>query len=362
MSPKVKTLVKPIVAKIQEMKSLIDPKRANNIAIALAQFRAFLNYDDLVMAVASLNQKHLNIENLTNMQLLLPTQEEMDTLRQLNGQSDSLGRAELFFLSVMKVPRFSQKLTAFRYSLQFDEQVQSLSSSLQVLAKACTEVIENEKLAFLLRRLLAIGNIMNESSGKPIAKGITLESLIKTATKRGSDDKTTVLDLLVQTAINGDNNTIITSTTTKGSTAVDFWMDMPAVRDAMRLDLEDCRITMREIHNGLTNVELSIQTEQSELLQDNVVPLSSGNYLTKLVPFASHATCELKTIKSLFSTAENNVRLLCSFFAEDCQTCKATTIFSVLFDFSRLVEKSKEYIGQQKTNRVMEKERRSSIS
>lgn len=354
-SPKPKTLVKPVVAKIQEMSSLIDPKRANNIAIALAQFRAFTNYDDLVMAVASLNQEHLNIENLTNMQLLLPTQEEMDALRQHNGQSDGLGRAELFFLSVMKVPRFSQKLTAMKYYLQFDEQVRSLSSSLQVLAKACTEVIENEKLAFLLRRLLAIGNIMNESSGKPIAKGITLESLIKTATKRGSDDKTTVLDLLVQTAINGDDNT-------KGSTAVDFWMDMPAVRDAMRLDLEDCRMTMREMHNGLTSVELSIQTEQSQLLQDSVVPSSSGNYLTKLVPFAYHATCELKTIKSLFSTAEGSSRSLCLFFAEDCQTCKVTTIFSVLFDFSRLVEKSKEYIGRKKTNGGMEKGRRSSIS
>jgi len=360
-SPKPKTLVKPVVAKIQETSCLIDPKRANNIAIALAQFRAFVNYDDLVMAVASLNQEHLNVENLTNMQLLLPTQEEMDTLRHLNGQSDGLGRAELFFLSVMKVPRFSQKLAAMRYSLQFDELARSLSSSLQVLAKACTEVIENEKLSFLLRRLLAIGNIMNESSGKPIAKGITLESLIKTATKRGSDDKTTVLDLLVQTAINGDDNTMTSAT--KGSTAVDFWMEMPAVRDAMRLDLEDCRMTMREIQNGLTSVELSIQTEQSQLLQDNVVPSStSGNYLTKLVPFASHATCELQTIKSLFSTAENNVRSLCSFFAEDCQSCKATTIFSVLFDFSRLVEKSKEYLSRKKINGGMKKGRRSSIS
>ena len=361
-SPKPKTLVKPVVAKIQETSCLIDPKRANNIAIALAQFRAFVNYDDLVMAVASLNQEHLNVENLTNMQLLLPTQEEMDTLRQLNGQSDGLGRAELFFLSVMKVPRFSQKLATIKYYLQFDDLVRSLSSSLQVLAKACTEVIENEKLAFLLRRLLAIGNIMNESSGKPIAKGITLESLIKTATKRGSDDKTTVLDLLVQTAINGDDNTMTSAT--KGSTAVDFWMEMPSVRDAMRLDLEDCRMTMREIQNGLTSVELSIQTEQSQSLQDNIVSSStSGSYLTKLVPFASHATCELQTIKSLFSTTENNVRSLCSFFAEDCQTCKATTIFSVLFDFSRLVEKSREYIGRKKTNNGgMEKGRRSSIS
>jgi hypothetical protein len=90
-------------------------------------------------------------------------------------------------------------LEAFKYYLQFDELVRSLSSSLQLLAKACTEVIESERLTSMLRRLLAIGNLMNESAGKLQARG--LDSLIETATKRGSDDKTTALDLLVSTAI-----------------------------------------------------------------------------------------------------------------------------------------------------------------
>ena len=100
------------------------------------------------------------------MQLLLPTPEELSNLKLYNGQNEILGRAELFFLSVMKVPHLQQKLASFKYYLQFDELVRSLSSSLQLLAKACSEVIESEKLASMLRRLLAIGNVMNESAGK----------------------------------------------------------------------------------------------------------------------------------------------------------------------------------------------------
>lgn len=95
-------------------------------------------------------------------------------LKNCNVQTVGLGRAELFFLAVMKIDRFQQKLSSFKYSLQFDEQTKALSSSLHVLASACDEVMGSNKLAGLLKRLLAIGNLMNESSGKPKAIGITL--------------------------------------------------------------------------------------------------------------------------------------------------------------------------------------------
>jgi hypothetical protein len=170
---------------------------------------------------------------------------------------------------------------------------------------------------------------MNESTGKPQAKGITLDSLIKTAKKRSRDDKTTVLDLLVSTVMNSNQKSII-----------DFSLDMPSVRDAMRLDLEDCRLLLREIQNGAESVDRLIQAEKSQV--DSPSDSSTDAYLAKLIPFALHAAVELHAIKNLFSAAEEKVRSLCSFFAEDSQSCKASTIFGVLLEFSRLVEKSKE--------------------
>ena len=47
------------------------------------------------------------------------------------------------------------------------------------MAKECDEVVENKKLDGILRRLLAIGNIMNESAaGKSKTAGIAPDSLI----------------------------------------------------------------------------------------------------------------------------------------------------------------------------------------
>ncbi len=311
--------------------------------------------------MASLDGANLNIEQLANLQLLLPTPEESNMLKGFDGQSDDLGRAEQFFLSVTKVPRFSQKLAAFKFSLQFDEQVHSLTSSLHLLAKACTEVVESKKLAGILRRLLAIGNLMNESCGKPHARGITLDSLIKTAIKKGSDGKTTVIDLLVTTAMS--NNLDI----------VDFWSDTPTVRDAMRFDLDDFRLVLREIQNGAQSVDRTIGAEKTQVASQ--VGCSTEQFVTQLIPFLERAKGDLDKVKTLFSSVEEKVQLLCCFFAEESKTCKvrelshiiaiagsdflsthdlrclfrtsyksmkASTIFGVLIEFSGLIEKSKE--------------------
>jgi len=192
--------------------------------------------------VATLDGTHLNVEKLTNMMGLLPTSEETNSLKRFSENEksnfDGLGRAELFFLSVMKIPRFTQKLEVFQYSLQFDDQVQCLMSSLQTLGRACNEVVGSKKLAGILRRLLQIGNLMNESTGKPEAKGITLDSLIKTAKKKSNDGRIMVIDLVV-------------SQTLAKNLDVDFWSDMPAVRvqqDWILMILGFCYVISKRAH------------------------------------------------------------------------------------------------------------------
>ena len=244
------------------------------------------------------------VEKLTNMMGLLPTHEEMNSLKRFNDseKNDHLGRAEMFFLSVMKIPRFTQKLEVFQYSLQFDDQVQSLTSSLQALGRACDEVVGSKKLAGILRRLLQIGNLMNESTGKPEAKGITLDSLIDTAKKKSNDGRIMVIDLVV-------------SQTLAKNLDVDFWSDMPTVRDATRLDLDDIRLLLRDIQKGSLSVKHSIQAEKAE-------SSPSEQFLAQLEPFLAKANGSIENVKNLVSRVEENVKSLCSFFAEDQKSCK----------------------------------------
>ena len=302
----------------KQMKNIIDPKRANNISISLAQFRAFANFDELCQAVVSLDCTHLSTEKLTNMTALLPRPDELKLLKNAMDHDD-LGRAEQFFLSVLQIPRFSEKLNAFRYSLVFDEQVCNLKSSLCTLEKACIEIKQSKKLADILHHLLTYGNLMNESTNVDKAKGITLDSLVETALKKGNDRSTTMIDLVLSLKYE------------KQIDKVDFWSeDMPSVRGAMRLDLDDLQVVLRSIQSETNSVKLSIEAEKKDKVEsqeDN----SSREYLSKLEPFIKKANDEIESIKSIFDRVEGKVRELCSFFAEDYKTCKVSSYLILLF-------------------------------
>ena len=310
---------------------LIELKRANNVAISLAQFRSFRNFDDLCKAVVTQDDEKINVEKLLNLQALLPTPQELDSIKRHSSGIEGLGSAELFFLSVSKFPRFAFKLQSFLSSLQFSDQVQETSETLDLLGKACTEVVESQKLASMLRKLLVVGNIMNGSVGTPKAAGITLDSLLKTANKRGSDGETTVLDYVVATLIKqGDKNNII-----------DFWQSMPSVREASRMDVREIRSSIKELQWKVNSVQTGFVTEDKNI-QEGPAIHDTRKFIDKSNSFIEKATLVLKDLSSKLQNIEVKACSLCSFFAEDTSTCQSSSIFEVLLSFSKLVEKSKE--------------------
>mmetsp|Transcript_53338 Transcript_53338/g.79704 ORF Transcript_53338/g.79704 Transcript_53338/m.79704 type:complete len:1448 (-) Transcript_53338:1919-6262(-) len=326
-------------AQKQEVK-LIDLKRANNIAISLAQFRSFPNYDELCEAVIAQDTVHLNAEKLQNLQLLLPTVEEITTIKQhtAGGSGQGLGRAETFFLSVSKVPRFAQKLEAFLFTLQFEEIVDGLKQSLDLLEKASNEVVRSKKLAGVLRKLLAVGNLMNEGAGKPKVVGITLDSLLKTANKKGSDGKTTVIDHVVATLVMRQDNSEPPFTTTASSssvegnnknnnnvaglgTAIDFWLEMPSVQEATRIDIRDCHASFREIQTGFRRIEAAIDVERN-MVESGSKCRNVEHFLERSKAFLEQARAIRSNIETKLQHVESRVEALCCFFAEDANTCQ----------------------------------------
>ena len=315
--------------KVKELICLIgDQKRANNIAIALAQYRSFPNYDDLCNAVANQETDRLDAEKLQNMRLLLPTKQETLKVQRYKGNLELLGKAELFFLSVLKISKFSLKLHAFEFSLIFEDQLDELKHSLNLLENACNEVINSSKLSSMLKKLLAVGNLMNESVGVEKVDGITLDSLLQTASKKGSDGKTTVLDYIVKTIMKQKKDS------NEGERAmVDFWTDMPNVPECIRLDIQDCNIGILELRQSQKKVELALYEEKK--ISENCT------FIKKSERFIEFVKIQLDDVESKLRLVKDKVRSLCTYFAEDPETAKSSSIFQVLMDFAKLVDTSK---------------------
>ena len=311
--------------------SLIDPRRAQNVAIQLAQFKSFASDDDIVSSVSSFTADQLLI--LTS---ILPTADERATVKSFDGNSSCLGRAEQFFVAVSQSPRLPSRLRSFLFMRQFDTQASELEQSLILLATACKEVVRSAPLKSMLRRLLTVGNVMNTSAGRKTAAGITVDSLLKTATKRGRD-KTTVVDHVVANLLKqGDSERV-----------VEFASTISSTNKATHVDIRDAQATLKKMESSLRSVSDAIASEtevectrsESDLLVD------------KGSQFVGQAASRIDALKSKLDAARYNTRLLYRFFAEeeDPKESRVSLILSTLSELASLVKQSKEgWVAKQK--------------
>ena len=288
-------MAKPVSNKLGKMPIItcIDPKRARNVAISLAQFKKFPDFDTLCAAVDSFDSTNITAEHLGVIESLLPSQDEVKKLEHLIHRNDSdLVPAEAFFLAVMRVPNFVGKLGAFKFRITFDQQLDSLASSLILLNKACVEVVNCDKLTHILLRLRALGNVLNESHGKAPATGITLESLI-TASKKKGKGNATILDLLVSNL--------------NDSVMLEFLDDIPSVKLALKLDVADLKVALKSLEDD-SNSFMTFVTgkEQSSDTEDFLGTVALG----------------IARANELLTKTQTSVKELCQFFAEDPETRK----------------------------------------
>lgn len=295
--------------------SVIDTKRSYNISIGLAQYKGFETYDQLCHAVASLDSSKLNREQIENMISLLPSDDEMKNVNEYVGGYEHFGKTEKFFLAVSKIPKFRQKLNVFLYIQQFEENTKSLHEQLIKFDEACRDIVSNKKLANILKRLLFIGNCVNESSGRPKSEGITIDSLIKTANKVGTDGKTKLIDVVTANFLKQD----------KTGDSITFWDELKSVSSASRIDIQDCTIALKSIQHGLMNINNVIDTiMKDDSRQDALCSIHNQNN-----NFIHHARNFLTSTHSLrdkleheYLAAEQSYKKLCIFFAEEPSICK----------------------------------------
>ena len=317
--------------------SLIDPKRSYNVTIALAQFRYFADdFNKLCLAVLELDREHLNAERVNNIILLLPTPDEIRQVSSFKGDVSSLGKCERFFSSIIAHPGVAEGASCFAVIMGFDAVVEDLSEKLNCVTVACDQVVKSEKLASLLKRVLAVGNLMNEGAGRPKASGITLDSLLKTAMTKGTDKKTTVLDYVVKMIGDKDRDDI---------SQLEIGKDLQGVDRGSRVNVRELHKAFAELKAGLTFV--------SKTTEINTASDRNKIFVNKASDFLRRGGDLVESVEAKLQKCSSKVSVLCNFFAEDDSVCEASSIFGVLMQFISMVEKSTErYERKKKSSRA----------
>lgn len=309
-----------------EKVQLIEHRRAYNCEIMLSKVKVPLQ--DLMYSVLNLEESALDADQVENLIKFCPTREEMELLKGYTGDVDKLGKCELFFLEMMKVPRVETKLRVFSFKIQFRSQISELKNSLSVVNSAAEQIKNSEKFKRIMQTVLSLGNALNQGTARGAAVGFKLDSLPKLSETRARNNRMTLMHYLCKILAE------------KMPEVLDFTKDLSSLEPSTKIQLKFLAEEMQAINKGLEKVVQELS------LSENDGPISH-NFNKILKEFLLYAEAEVRSLASLYSGVGRNVDGLILYFGEDPAKCPFEQVVSTLLNFVRLFNRAHEENGKQ---------------
>ncbi|XVE56883.1 hypothetical protein DITRI_Ditri04bG0046100 [Diplodiscus trichospermus] len=300
---------------------LIDLRRANNTEIMLTKVKMPLS--DMMAAVLAMDDTVLDVDQVENLIKFCPTKEEMELLKGYTGDKESLGKCEQYFLELMKVPRVESKLRVFSFKIQFGSQISEFKKSLNTVNSACDEVRNSLKLKEIMKKILYLGNTLNQGTARGSAIGFKLDSLLKLTDTRASNSKMTLMHYLCKVLA------------AKTPALLDFHQEFVSLEAATKIQLKSLAEEMQAIIKGLEKVK------QELAASENDGPVSEV-FRKTLKGFISVAETEVASVTNLYSVVGRNADALALYFGEDPAKCPFEQVTATLLNFVRLFRKAHE--------------------
>ncbi|KAJ6977326.1 formin-like protein 20 isoform X2 [Populus alba x Populus x berolinensis] len=229
---------------------LIDLRRANNTEIMLTKVKMPLS--DMMAAVLAMDESILDVDQVENLIKFCPTKEEMELLKGYTGDKENLGKCEQYFLELMKVPRVESKLRVFSFKIQFSSQISEFKKSLNTVNSACDEVRNSLKLKEIMKKILYLGNTLNQGTARGSAIGFKLDSLLKLTDTRSSNNKMTLMHYLCK------------GLAAKSQALLDFHRDLVSLETASKIQLKSLAEEMQAIIKGLEKVKKELAASEND--------------------------------------------------------------------------------------------------
>ncbi|KAJ0569532.1 putative formin, FH2 domain-containing protein [Helianthus annuus] len=306
--------------------SLIEHRRAYNCEIMLSKVKTPLN--ELMDAVLALDEAEMDLERVDNLIKFCPTKEEMEQIKGFKGDKELLGKCELFFMELMKVPRSEAKLRVFSYKLQFSTQVSDLSTSLNYVYLSVEQVRSSVKLRRVMQTILSLGNALNQGTARGSAVGFRLDSILKLNETRARNNKMTLMHYLCKVLAD------------KLPELLDFSKELSSLEPASKIQLKLLAEEMQNITKGLEKVI----HEKKLCKKDGHV---SERFLKSLKKFLRSAEASVKCLASQYSGVGRSVDALILYFGEDPAKCPYEQVISTLLAFVRMFNHAHEENLQQ---------------
>ncbi|KUF91231.1 Major Facilitator Superfamily (MFS) [Phytophthora nicotianae] len=179
---------------------LIELKRANNLALALASFKIHDHYEQIVNDIVTMDERVVNPALLGCLQRFFPTVKEKQALQNFNGSVSTLGKAERFFCLLFQVPGMQERIDMFLYKMEFGRTRSALLSRILVVKRGCRDLVENysfiEALEQFFKKQKATSFAVFEDNKAMFISGYLSEVDEKLKSFRGDLEKAMCVELV----------------------------------------------------------------------------------------------------------------------------------------------------------------------
>jgi len=307
----------------QKATNLLDPKVLQNVGIALAKFR--LPAQDIKSAILGLDEQVLSFDMVKSLHNLRPTSEDKSTLSDFEGDVATLGKVEQFFLLIMEIPRYDERLESMLFKLRFDKEADELKRSLNTVKIATEEVINSKKLTRILEVVLRLGNFLNGGSTRGGIYGFRLDALLKLATIKSVDNKRNLMNYLAEWCAKHEPSLLTVSDDLEVAGTV-----------AMRHPLTAWSANFKTMQGKIKMVKLQIEATENDPKQ-----ISGDKFIDGMTSFQETAEDLSKKMEKEYSVVEKKFFAMLSKFGEDPGTCGCSEFFGELIaEFLALFQKA----------------------
>ncbi|CAL9115946.1 unnamed protein product [Musa textilis] len=306
---------------------LIALRRANNTEIMLTKIKMPL--PDLMSAALALDDSILDVDQVENLIKFCPTKEEMDLLKGYTGDKEKLGKCEQFFLELMKVPRVESKLRVFSFKIQFGSQISDLKQSLSSIDSACEQIRNSIKLKEIMKKILFLGNTLNQGTARGSAIGFHLDSLLKLSDTRATNNKMMTL-----------MHYLCKSLASRSPHLLDFHEDLISLEATSKTQLKSLAEEMQAIVKDLSKVEVELKASEND-------GPASEIFCKTLKEFVVVAEAEVRSLTTLYTSVGRNADALALYFGENPAKCPFEQVISTLLNFISMFKRAHQENCQQ---------------
>jgi hypothetical protein len=261
-----------------------------------------------------MDEEKLDSEKVTSLRALAPTPDDIQTLKDYEGDVKILGKVEKFFMEIMTVPRYTVRLDCFLYKLKFREKVEGIQESIDIVWKGVHQMQASSKLLRIMEVCLAIGNYLNGNTPRGGLYGFKLDGLLKLATVKSIDNKSTLLNFLVNWCEHHDPELLSLA------------YELDGVHAASKVPLTQVNSELTSIQKGLDVVTQQIEAASQEHVDGDA-------FDSVMTPFKTRAEMEVQSMHSEFKSLQSEFNSLVELHGEDPSKSGTEEFFGMIQEF-----------------------------